>query len=322
MHDTGRVLLGTLAFTVLYIAAAFYFGGVSPQFGTIMLLNGLQSASLFVLLALGLAHIFGTMGVVNFAHGAFFALGAYTMWFTVSNLGGSYVVGIVAAVVVTSLAGGVVEVAGLRRIYGENVLIQVIFTFGVALVIQGALTAVFGAGSAGISPPPWGIGTTQLGFVTYPIYRLIIILATVVLVVAVWGMLNWTNIGLIIRAGTRDSDMVRALGIDVRRMFTIVFMVGTGLAGFAGALVLPIMSLSPTMGNGILINTFVVVVVGGLGSLFGTLVSGFAIGQVMIFSSAIPVLRQFSTTAIFVFMGLVLLIRPRGLFGEVGLYED
>lgn len=322
--ETKKVTIGVAVFVLLYITSAIVVGEMPQQLGSIMLLNGVQSAALFVLLALGLSLIFGTMGVINFAHGAFFTLGAYSAWFVTSpsQMGQSYVLGIVAAVVITGIVGLLVEVVGLRRLYDKNALLQVLFTFAVALIIEGGLHELFTAEGHSLPSPDWASGAIDLGFATYPMFRLTIIVFTAILVIGIWYMLEKTNIGLIIRAGTRNPDMVRALGIDIQRMFSVVFVIGSGLAGIAGALAAPVFTIRPSMGGEILIETFVVVVIGGIGSFFGTILSGVLVGEVSTFSAFLPVLADYGSTVIFVLMALILLIRPRGLLGEVGLYED
>jgi branched-chain amino acid transport system permease protein len=306
------------------IAVGMYFSGLSNQFLVISFVNGMQSAALFVLLALGLSLIFGIMGVVNFAHGALFMTGAYSTWYIANpaGLGQPYLVGVIGGVIVTGFIGFLIEVGALRRLYDKNLLLQVLFTFGVALVLQGTVEYIFGSSAKTLATPEWGRGTTSLFGYTYSTFRLLIIIATILLVIGIYVFLRRTNVGLIIRAGTRDAEMVRALGIDIQRVFTLVFVIGSALAGLAGALAIPIRSMGPGVGNDIIIDTFVVVVVGGLGSLIGMVLSGIAIAEISTFSTFIPVLERFSATAIFVFMAIVLLIRPRGLLGEEGFHEN
>jgi branched-subunit amino acid ABC-type transport system permease component len=321
MREKLKVTVAVLAFVAAYIGVAIYAGGIEGSFTVTFLLNGLQAAALFTLLALGLSLIFGMAGIINFAHGAIFLLGAYVTWY-VSTLGFGYILSVVAAVVATGVFGLLIEVIGLRRLYEKDELLQILYTFGIGLGFQGLVTFVVGPSSRSINPPGWGTGSVTILGAQYPLFRLLIIVFTIVLIGIVWFMLQRTNIGLIIRAGTRDAEMTRILGHNVERMFTLVFVLGSMLAGIAGALAIPIRPVSPVTGNEIIIETFVVVVVGGLGSFLGTILGGISIAQILTFGSYIPVIEQYSSTAIFVFMALVLLIRPRGFLGSVGFMED
>jgi branched-subunit amino acid ABC-type transport system permease component len=321
MRERVKVSFIVLAFVAIYIGVAIFAGGISGSFTVTFLLNGLQAAALFTLLALGLSLIFGMAGIINFAHGSIFLLGAYATWY-MSSLGFGYGVSLLGAVVATGIFGLLIEVIGLRRLYEEDELLQILYTFAIALGFQGLITFLLGPGSVSISAPSWGAGSMSILGTQYPRFRLLIIVFTIVLVGAVWFMLQRTNIGLIIRAGTRDAEMTRILGHDVERMFTFVFVIGSMLAGVAGALAIPIRPVSPVTGNEIIIETFVVVVVGGLGSFLGTILGGISIAQILTFGSYIPVIEQYSTTAIFVFMAAVLLIRPRGFLGSVGFKEE
>ena len=316
-----KVITGVLAFLAAYIGVAVYAGGIGGSFTITFLLNGLQAAALFILLALGLSLIFGMAGIINFAHGAIFLLGGYVTWYVVS-LGYGYLVAMLTAVVATAIFGFLIEVVGLRRLYEEDELLQILYTFGIAIAFQGLLMLVVGPSSRSINPPSWGAGSVPILGTRYPLFRLLIILFTIVLVAAVWLLLHRTNIGLIIRAGTRDTEITRVLGHDVRKMFTLVFVIGSMLAGFAGALAIPIRPMSPVTGNEIIIETFVVVVVGGLGSFLGTILGGISIAQILTFGTYIPIIQQYTSTAMFVFMAIVLLVRPRGFLGSVGFMED
>lgn len=324
MRESVKVTLGVLSFVAVLIAMAFYFSSITEQFVFITLMNGVQSAALFILLALGLSLIFGIMGVVNFAHGSLFMVGAYAAWFVSSSEGLDlpYVVGVLAAVLAAAAIGLLIETQGLRRLYDENILLQVLFTFSIALILEGLAILVFGPIGKTLSAPEWGSGALSLNGFVYPTFRLIIIVVSVVSIAAVYLLLQQTNIGLIIRAGTQDSEMVRSLAIDVQWVFSLVFAIGAGLAGFAGALAAPIRTLKPGMGTDIIIETFVVVVIGGLGSFLGTILGGVAVAEISTFSGYIPILQEYSAAAIFIFMAIVLLIRPRGLLGEIGLHEE
>lgn len=321
MREEYRITGWVFAFVAGFVLAAMYLGGIGGANSVWFLLNGLQAAAIFVLLALGLSLIFGMAGVINFAHGAIFMVGAYATWF-VTSLGYSYLTGVLFAIVVTALLGLTIEITGLRRLYDENVLLQVLYTFGLAIALEGLMLLLVGPAARSVATPAWGAGSVPVLGVEYPAFRLIIVLVTVVLVLGVWTMLQRTDIGLIIRAGTRDTEMVQVLGINVQRMFTFVFVVGSALAGIAGSLIAPTQNLTPGMGNNIIIDTFVVVVVGGLGSFFGTILGGISVAQILTFGGFYPFVERYQETMIFAFMALVLLVRPRGFLGRIGLYEE
>lgn len=321
MREEVKISGYVLLFLALFVGGAIVVGDIEGAFTVTVLLNGLQAAGVLVLLALGLTLIFGMAGVINFAHGALFLIGAYTTW-AVTNAGVGYLPAVIIALVATGLFGFLVEVIGLRRLYEKDVLLQVLYTFGIAVGIQGLMLLLIGPSPKSVEQPPWGSGFVNLGVVEYPKFRLLIILVTVLLLVGVWLALYRTNIGLIVRAGTRDAEMVRVLGIDVRQMYTLVFVFGSVLAGLAGALAIPVRSVTPLSGNDVVIDSFVVVVIGGMGSILGTVLGGVSVAQIQTFSGFIPVLTTYASPAIFLFMALVLLIRPRGLLGTIGLFED
>lgn len=275
--------------------------------------NGLVLGMILVLIALGLSIIFGIMGIVNFAHGEFLLVGTYVS-LSVMTMTGSFVAGLIAAPIVVALLGGVVERLTLRPIYDRDVLLQLLLTFGLAEIIREVVMIIWGRTGTAYPTPGWGNGTIDFGLFAYPRYRLIVILIASVIVVGVYLFLTRTDIGLIIRGATADREMVNALGIDVTKMFLLVFAIGSAIAGVAGALIGPLRSAYPTLGIDLIIPAFVVVVVGGLGSLRGSVLSGLLIGELMVLTGVVN--SKMSNVIIFVFMALVLLVRPRGLFGR------
>lgn len=324
MREQVKVSGGLAAFILVIVATAFIFTSLPVQFISTSLLNGVQSAALFILLALGLTLIFGLMGVINFAHGAMFMVGGYVTWYVTHPdfLGQGFLLGVVAAVILVGLIGLLMERLVLRSLYGDHLLLQVLFTIGVAMSLEGAANALGAPTGASVSIPDWASGTVNLYVTPYPAFRLVIIATTAILVAAIYLMLTRTNIGLIIRAGTQDKDMVRALGLDVERYFMIVFVFGSALAGLAGAFAAPIRSLTPSMGNDVIIETFVIVVIGGMGSFLGSILGAITVAEIQTFGAFIPILENWAELAIFLFMALVLLIRPRGLLGAVGFLEE
>jgi branched-chain amino acid transport system permease protein len=274
-------------------------------------LNGLVSGTLYVTLALGLSIIFGLLGLVNFAHGVLYALGAY-MALVFSGYG--FGVSLLLAPVAVALAAMVIEVLFLRRFYEGNPAYGLLFTFGLALFGQEAIRIIWGP--AGI---PFGIpdalrGSVDIFGFPYSTYRVFVVAVTAFVVAALWLFLNKTSVGLTIRAGTRDPEMVRMLGIGLKSRFTLVFSIGAALAALGGVLAAPLAGVQPAMGDNVLTAAFVVVVIGGLGSFWGPVVAGLLVGVVVGLTGVYwPPMAEAS---MFVLMVLVLLLRPRGLFGE------
>jgi len=279
---------------------------------------GLQIGMVYVLLAIGLSLIFGLMTVVNFAHGTFFMFGAYMGLFMV-GLTGNFWISLLFVPLATGLLGLIVEKVTIRRLYGRDLNYPLLLTFGLSFVMVEGVRLIWGTSGSPFDTPSALVGPVNLGFAMFPKYRVFVIVATAVIVLALWLFLEKTDLGLIIRAGTRDSLMVRALGIDISKIWFLVFGMGTGLAGIAGLLAAPMRGVHPDMGIEMLIDSFVVVVVGGMGSIWGAVVAGILIGEVVsMITFFYPMMGE---VAIFIFMAIVLLIRPSGLFGEAGLLE-
>jgi branched-chain amino acid transport system permease protein len=293
-------------------------GGVSFSSLITQLFMGLQIGMVYVLLAIGLSLIFGLMTVVNFAHGAFFMFGAY-MGLFMMGLTGNFWLSLVFVPVATGLLGLVVERFTIRPLYGRDLIYPLLLTFGLSFVMIEGVRLIWGTGGTPFNTPSMLTGPVNLGFTLFPKYRVFVIVVTALIVLGLWLFLEKTNLGLVIRAGTRDSIIVRVLGVDISRIWFIVFGIGTALAGIAGLLAAPMRGVHPDMGIGMLIECFVVVVVGGMGSILGAVVAGLLIGEVVsMVSMFYPMMGE---VAIFIFMAIVLLIRPSGLFGEVGLLE-
>lgn len=280
--------------------------------------TGLVLGGIFVLLAIGLSLIFGLMTVVNFAHGSLYMLGAYA-GFVVLGLTGSFWAALALAPLAVGVIGLLVERFLVRPLYGRSVDDPLLLTFGLSLVLVEAVRLVWGKTGLTLDAPRALAGFVDLGFMVFPTYRLFVIGVTVAVLIALWLFLEKTNVGLVIRAGSRDPLMVRALGIDVSRIWLLVFGLGSALAGLAGILAGPMRGVYAEMGVTIIIESFVVVVVGGMGSLLGAVVAGIIIGEVVSLTTFFA--PKLADVAIFVVMAAVLLVRPSGLFGESGLFE-
>jgi len=280
--------------------------------------TGLVLGMIYVLLAIGLSLIFGLMTVVNFSHGALYMLGAY-VGFTLLRLTGSFSVALVMAPLLVGALGLLVERFLIRPLYGRSPDDPLLLTFGLSLVIVETARLIWGKIGLTLDPPRALAGAVNLGFTYFPTYRLFVIGITALVLVALWLFLEKTNVGLVIRAGSRDPLMVRALGFDVGRIWFLVFGIGAGLAGLAGILAGPMRGAYAEMGVTIIIESFVVVVVGGMGSLLGAVVSGLLIGQIVSLTTFFA--PKLAEIVVFAFMAVVLLLRPSGLFGEAGLLE-
>lgn len=277
-------------------------------------LNGLTNGLLLFLIALGLNLIFGVMGVLNFAHGSLYMLGAY-LTYTIAVQGNlSFWLALIIAPVIVALVGGAIEILCLRPIYGRDVSSQLLLTFAFVLLINDLVRLLWGNLPLTILNPELFQQTTQILGDPYPTYNLFIILITPAIAIGLWLLLKRTRWGKLMRAAARDPVMTGALGINVSRLFTLVFILGTWLAGVAGVLAAPLRTINPAMGDNIIIESFIVVVIGGLGNLPGSLVGALTIGQVNSFGILIAQRAQVAFP--FILMTIVLLLRPRGLFGK------
>jgi branched-chain amino acid transport system permease protein len=285
--------------------------GVPPQmlFGQLML--GLINGAFYAMLSLGLAVIFGLLNVINFTHGAQYMMGAFTAWMLLNWAGVPYWGALVLAPVLVGVTGVIIERLMLRHLYHLDHLYGLLLTFGLALILEGVFRSQFG--SSGLpyqNPLPGG---TNLGFMFLPNYRLWVVVFSLVVCLAVWFMIERTKLGSYLRAATERPDLVQAFGVDVPRMITLTYGFGVGLAALAGVLAAPIYQVSPLMGSNLIIVVFAVVVIGGMGSILGSIVTGFGLGVVEGLTKVFY--PEASNTVIFVIMAIVLLIRPAGLFG-------
>jgi branched-chain amino acid transport system permease protein len=277
--------------------------------------NGLALGSLLALVASGLTIILGTLGVLNFAHGALFMLGAYVV-FVMLQTTNSFILAIAAGCVFMLIVGVLIERVIIRLFYQRPPEDQILVTFGVGIVLVEALRAIFGGNSQRVPVPSWGEGVTQLGFLIYPTYRLQLIGIIAVTLAVLWLVLYRTSIGLVVRAGIENAGMVGILGINVRRAFLLVFAIGVVAAGFAGMIYAPILSVTPDSGDPFLVQAFVVIVIGGLGSFPGAVIGGLIAGEILSITSAFN--SAYSEVTLYALMALLLVVRPQGLFGTEG----
>jgi len=278
------------------------------------LLVGLINGAFYAMLSLGLAIIFGLLNIINFTHGAQYMLGAFGAWFLLTFLGIGYWPALIIAPIGVGIVGLVIERLFLRRIRGLDHLYGLLLTFGLALVIEGVFRQKYGSSGLPYTIPSALQGARNLGFMFLPIYRAWVIVASLAVCLATWFVIERTRLGANLRAATENPALVQAFGIDVPRLVTLTYGAGAALAAFAGVLAAPIYQVSPLMGSNIIIVVFAVVVIGGMGSILGAIVSGFALGLIEGLTKVFY--PEASSTVIFVIMALVLLVKPAGLFGR------
>jgi branched-chain amino acid transport system permease protein len=289
---------------------------ITPSLLMLQLMTGIALGAVYALLALGLSLIFGMLTVVNFAHGAFFMVGAFLGVYFL-GLTGNFWFSLLLTPIAVGAIGLVTERFLVRPLYGRGIDYPLLLTFGLSYVMVEAMRVAFGIEGLSSSTPAALRGAVDLGFGHFPLYRLFLIGATALVVGALWLFIEKTRFGLIIRAGSRDPEIVRVLGIDISRVWLLVFGLGTAIAGLSGVLAAPTRAVNPEMGISVLAESFVVTVVGGMGSLPGAVVAGLLVGVVYSMTSLFaPDLAELS---IFVLMAVVLLIRPQGFFGKPGL---
>lgn len=280
--------------------------------GQIML--GLVNGSFYAVLSLGLAIIFGLLRIVNFAHGAFYMAGAFVAFIIGRQLGIGYWPALLVAPLVVGTFGILFERFGLRRIYGLDPLYGLLLTFGLVLVLEGSFRVAFGSSGQAYSTPPELRGVWNLGFMILPIYRAFVIAVAVTVCVGTWVVIEKTRIGAYLRAATEKPELTQSFGINVPILLTLTYGTGVALAGFAGVLAAPIQQVSPSMGSDLVIIVFAIVVIGGLGSVFGSAITGLGLG--VLEGLAKVYYSEASTVVVFLVMALVLLLRPAGLFGR------
>ncbi|MGA2399491.1 MAG: branched-chain amino acid ABC transporter permease [Steroidobacteraceae bacterium] len=274
--------------------------------------NGLARGALLALISSGLTVIYGTLGVLNLAHGAMFMIGGYAGYVAFTRTG-SFIVALIAGSGVVLAVGLVMERLVIRRFYGRPHEDQILVTFGLGICFVEIIRFFFGSLSRSMPPPPRLAGITSLGFMVYPTYRIAVVGIVAISLLAIYLVLYRTRLGMIVRAGIEDSGMVACLGIDVHRVFMIVFGIGSMAAGFAGIVNLPVAPITPDMGDSILVQAFVVIVIGGVGSYTGAVLGGLIAGEILSISSMID--PAYSYVALFAVMTVVLMLRPRGLLG-------
>ncbi|HWL58558.1 MAG TPA: branched-chain amino acid ABC transporter permease [Paracoccus sp. (in: a-proteobacteria)] len=278
------------------------------------LLVGLINGSFYALLSLGLAVIFGLLRVINFAHGAQYMLGAFTALLLLTVAGVNYWLALILAPLIVGLLAALVERTMLSRLYNLDPLYGLLFTFGLALAIEGTFRYFYGASGKPYAPPAQLSGAVNLGFMFLPIYRGWVVIASLAVCIAVWLLIEKTKLGAYLRAATENPVLVQAFGVNVPLLLTLTYALGAGLAAFAGVLAAPIYQVSPLMGSNLIIIVFAVVVVGGMGSILGAIVTGYLLGVVEGLTKVFY--PEASNIVIFVIMAIVLILRPAGLFGK------
>lgn len=288
--------------------------GVPPQalFGQLLL--GLINGSFYAILSLGLAVIFGLLNIINFTHGAQYMMGAFVAWMCLNYLGINYWAALLLAPVAVGITGVVIERFLLKRIAHVDHLYGLLLTFGLALIIQGLFRNQYGSSGLPYQIPAELRGGTNLGFMFLPTYRGWVVVASLVVCLATWFMIEKTRLGAYLRAATENPTLTQAFGINVPLLVTLTYGFGVALAAFAGVLAAPIYSVNPNMGADLIIVVFAVVVIGGMGSIMGAIVTGFTLGLVEGLTKVFY--PEASATVIFIIMALVLLVKPAGLFGR------
>jgi branched-chain amino acid transport system permease protein len=288
--------------------------GIPPQalFGQLLL--GLINGSFYALLSLGLAVIFGLLNIINFTHGAQYMMGAFVAWMLLDYLGIGYWWALVLVPVIVGLTGIVLERLMISRLYHLDHLYGLLLTFGLALIIQGLFRNQYGISGEAYSIPSQLVGVQNLGFMFLPNYRLWVIVASVVVCLGTWFVIEKTRLGAYLRAATENPTLVGAFGINVPRLVTLTYGFGVGLAALAGVLAAPIYSVNPNMGADLIIVVFAVVVIGGMGSILGAVLTGFGLGLIEGLTKVFY--PEGSAVVIFVIMAIVLLVKPAGLFGR------
>ncbi len=278
------------------------------------LLVGLINGSFYALLSLGLAVIFGLLRVINFAHGAFYMLGAFAAWMLLAYAGIGYWGALVLAPLIVGVAGMAIERLMLRRLYGLDHLYGLLFTFGLALLLEGTFRHFFGTSGQPYAAPEALRGATNLGFMVLPNYRGWVVAASLVICLGTWAVIEKTSIGAYLRAATENATLVQAFGVNVPVLLTVTYGFGCALAGIAGVLAAPVFQVSPLMGSNLIIVVFAVVVIGGMGSILGAIVTGYMLGIVEGLCKVFY--PEAANIVVFVIMAIVLVLRPAGLFGK------
>jgi len=276
---------------------------------------GLINGAFYALLSLGLAVIFGLLNIINFAHGALFMLGAVVAWMLLNWIGVGYWPALVIAPIIVGAFGVLLEKLFISKLYKLDHLYGLLLTFGVALIVEGLARNQFGSSGMAYAVPESLRGATKLGFMIMPTYRAWVVVASFVVCITTWLILEKTPIGATLRAATENAALVQSFGVNVPRLVTLTYGAGVALAAFAGVMAAPVYSVNPNMGSNVIIVVFAVVVIGGMGSILGSILTGFGLGLLEGFTKFIY--PEGSGVVVFVLMIIVLLLRPAGLFGKV-----
>ncbi|NGZ83394.1 branched-chain amino acid ABC transporter permease [Duganella aceris] len=275
---------------------------------------GLVNGSFYAMLSLGLAVIFGLLNVINFAHGALYMMGAFVAWMGMAYFGLNYWVMLVLSPLIVGVFGVIIEKTMLRHLYKLDHLYGLLLTFGITLLVEGVFRSFYGVSGQPFQVPEALAGATDLGFMMLPNYRAWVVVASVGVCLSTWYVIEKTKLGAYLRAGTENPKLVEAFGVNVPLMVTLTYGFGVALAGFAGVLAAPIIQVQPLMGQNLIIVVFAVVVIGGMGSIMGSILTGLALGVIEGLTKVFY--PEFSSTVVFLVMVIVLLIRPAGLFGK------
>ncbi|HSI54674.1 MAG TPA: branched-chain amino acid ABC transporter permease [Ramlibacter sp.] len=278
------------------------------------LMLGLVNGAFYAMLSLGLAVIFGLLDVVNFAHGALYMLGAFAAWIMLDLWGVNYWIALIAAPLVVGVLGVVIERTMLKRLYGLDPLYGLLLTFGLSLILEGIFRKLYGVSGQSYPVPDALAGATNLGFMILPNYRAWVVVASITICLGTWYLIERTRLGAYLRAGTENARLVQAFGINVPLMVMLTYGAGAALAAMAGVLAAPVIQVQPLMGSNLIIVVFAVVVIGGMGSILGSVVTGLGLGVIEGLTKVFY--PEASNVVVFVIMAIVLVLRPAGLFGK------
>ena len=288
--------------------------GIPHQAFLGQLMLGLVNGAFYAMLSLGLAVIFGLLDIVNFAHGALYMVGAFVAWIMLDSWGVNYWFALILAPLAVGVLGVIIERLLLKRLYGLDPLYGLLLTFGLALILEGVFRRQYGVSGQSYSVPDLLQGATNLGFMILPNYRAWVVVASITVCLATWFLIERTRLGAYLRAGTENAKLVQAFGVNVPLMVTLTYAAGAALAGLACVLAAPVIQVTPLMGSNLIIVVFAVVVIGGMGSILGSVVTGLGLGVVEGFTRVFY--PEASNIVVFVIMAIVLVLRPSGLFGK------
>ncbi|TFZ01553.1 branched-chain amino acid ABC transporter permease [Ramlibacter rhizophilus] len=289
--------------------------GIPHQAFLGQLMLGLVNGAFYAILSLGLAVIFGLLDIVNFAHGALYMLGAFAAWIALDSFGINYWLALIVAPLVVGVLGVIIERTMIKRLYGLDPLYGLLLTFGLSLILEGVFRDRYGVSGQSYPVPELLSGATNLGFMILPNYRAWVVVASLIVCLGTWFLIERTRLGAYLRAGTENSKLVQAFGVNVPLMVMLTYGAGAALAAFAGVLAAPIVQVTPLMGSNLIIVVFAVVVIGGMGSIMGSVLTGLGLGIVEGLTRVFY--PEASNVVVFVIMAIVLMLRPAGLFGKV-----